>query len=98
MMADASGEAKTHSFLATAFVENLSLRDAAAAFPGAKLTPHDLRIQPPGGGEAFVYPFGAIVFRDVPSEAREQILAVLRKACPRLTGEVVREDFSVLED
>ena len=98
MTRNAPGEAKTHSFFATAFVENLSLAKAAGAFPGAKLTPHDLRILPPGGGEAFVYPFGAIVFRDVSAEAREQILAVLRRAFPRLTGEVVREDFSVLEE
>lgn len=98
MTMGASGEAKTHSFLATAFVENLSLRDAAAAFPGARLAPHDLRIQPAGGGEAFVYPFGAVVFRDVPGEAREQILAALRQAFPRLTGEVVREEFNVREE
>jgi hypothetical protein len=30
MTADVPGGVKTHSFLATAFVENLSLRDAAA--------------------------------------------------------------------
>lgn len=98
MTADVSAGPRSHAFFATAFVENLSLRDAAAAFPGAKLTPHDLRIRPSGGGEAFVYPFGAVVFRDVPAEARERVLAAIRQACPRLTDEVVREDFNVFEE
>ncbi|HQQ76567.1 MAG TPA: RMD1 family protein [Thermoanaerobaculia bacterium] len=87
-----------HSFSAVAFVENLSLRDAAAAFPGSALTPHDLRVPSAGGGDVFVYPFGAVVFRDVPAAARDAFLETLRKAFPALTGEVVREEFGVLEE
>ena len=87
-----------HSFSAVAFVENLSLRDAAAAFPGSRQTPHDLRVPLPCGGEAFLYPFGAVVFRDAPAGGRDAFLEVLRKAFPQLTGEVVREEFGVREE
>jgi required for meiotic nuclear division protein 1 len=87
-----------HSFSAVAFVENFSLREAAAAFPGRALTPHDLRVAASGGGDVFVYPFGAVVFRDVTSAARDSFLETLRKVVPRLTGEVVREEFSVREE
>jgi uncharacterized Rmd1/YagE family protein len=87
-----------HSFSAVAFVENLSLREAAAAFPGSRQTPHDLRVPLSRGGEAFLYPFGAVVFRDVPAGDRDPFLEVLRKAFPQLTGEVVREEFGVREE
>lgn len=87
-----------HTFSAVAFVENLSLREAAVAFPSSRLSPHELRVQPSGGGDVFAYPFGAVVFRDVSAADRHAFLEALRKACPQLTGEVVREEFAVREE
>jgi required for meiotic nuclear division protein 1 len=87
-----------HTFDAIAFLENLTLREIAPAFPGARQNPHEMRLALPGGGEAFLYPFGAVVFMDVSREGREALLAQLRRARPGLTPEVVREDFQVRED
>src|SRR5262249_28118360 len=58
-------------FHAVAFVENVSLRDWASLFPGGRRSTHELRSALDGGGEIFAYPFGAVVFRDVPPERRE---------------------------
>ena len=90
--------AETHTFFAIAFEENLSLKELAAVFPGAQGGVHELRLALPAGGEVFLYPFGAVVFRDVPRESREAELARLRAARPRLTAQVVREDFTVREE
>jgi required for meiotic nuclear division protein 1 len=90
--------AETHTFFAIAFEENLSLKELAAVFPGAQGGAHELRLALSAGGEIFLYPFGAVVFRDVPREAREAELARLRAALPRLTTQVVREDFTVREE
>ena len=40
---DATGGAN-HVFHAVAFVENLSLKDLASAYPEARRTPHELRV------------------------------------------------------
>jgi uncharacterized Rmd1/YagE family protein len=87
-----------HTFDAIAFLENLSLRELATAFPGARLSAHEMRLALPEGGELFLYPFGVVVFMDVPRERREAVLERLQRARPGLTQEVVREDFVVRED
>lgn len=89
---------KSHQFYALAFEENLSLRQLQPAFPLAKLSVHELS-QPlePGGG-IYIYPFGAVVMHDVSQERREAELARLHRAIPRLTTQVIREDYTVLED
>ncbi len=81
-----------------AFVENLSLKQLAPAFPEARLTPHELfmTIAPDGG--MYIYPFGAVVTYDVSAERREAELARLHLARPGLTAQVTREDYSVVED
>jgi required for meiotic nuclear division protein 1 len=94
---DAAG-APNHVFHAVAFVENLSLKDLAAAYPGARRTPHDLGFRTPGGGDVYIYPFGAVVFRDLPQSEREAELARLGRARPGLTSATVIEEFSVRED
>jgi len=86
-----------HAFFAIAFVENLSLKELATAFPGARGSAHELRLTLQEG-EVFLYPFGVVVFRDVPREEREAQLARLHAARPGLTTEVVREDFTVREE
>ena len=89
---------RLHQFYAVAFVENLPLRQIAAAFPTAKVTPHylHLTLEPEGG--MYIYPFGALVMHDISAERRESELARLRQVRPGLTPQVVREDYSVLED
>jgi uncharacterized Rmd1/YagE family protein len=89
---------RIHQFYAVAFVENLPLRQLAAAFPAARISPHRLyqTLEPEGG--LYVYPFGAVVTYDVTSERREAELARLHRARPGLTAQVVREDYSVLEN
>jgi uncharacterized Rmd1/YagE family protein len=87
-----------HAFQAAAFVENLALRDLAPSYPEARRTPHELRYRPAAGGEVFIYPFGAIVFRDVPAAVREQELARLRALRPALTTASAVEEFTVRED
>jgi uncharacterized Rmd1/YagE family protein len=89
---------RIHQFYAVAFVENLPLRQLAAAFPTARILPHRLyqTLEPEGG--LYVYPFGAVVTYDVTPERREAELARLHQARPGLTTQVVREDYSVLED
>ncbi|HEY0782197.1 MAG TPA: RMD1 family protein [Thermoanaerobaculia bacterium] len=89
--------ARTHSFDAAAFVDNFSARDLQALFPQGRTSPHEMR-QAKGDGELFAYPFGAVVFRDVPREERARELERLAAARPGLTAEVVRETFRVVEE
>ncbi len=89
---------RTHSFSAVAFVENLSLKEAAPAFPGARVGTHEITALTGSGGALFVYPFGAVVFHDVVASGRDEAIASLRKTIPRLTERVVREDFTVREE
>ena len=94
---DAGLAARTHQFAAIAFEENLVLRELLPSFPGAHLSPRQLRASCEGGGEFFLYPFGAIAFRDVASGQRELVLARLHRARPGLTTKVVRESFTARE-
>ena len=86
-----------HVFHAAAFVENLSLKDLAAVYPEARRRPHELfyRVE---GGAVFIYPFGAIVFRDLAEAVRERELERLRRARPGLTRATVIEELNVRED
>ena len=85
-------------FNAFAFVENLSLRDWSAAFPAGRRATHELRADLDGGGEAFAYPFGAVVFRDVPTDRCEAELATLRRMYPKLSPPAIQEQFTARED
>lgn len=96
-METTAGAPRNHAFYAIAFVENLPFREMAAVFPQAQVGTHELRV-PLDEGEVFAYPFGALVFRDMPRVRREAELARLRQAFPRLTPEVVLEDFLVREE
>src|SRR5204863_2687915 len=87
-----------HVFHAVAYVENLSLKDLASMYPEARRTPHTLRFRTPSGGDVYIYPFGAIVFRDVPLAERDAEAARLACARPGLTSATVIEDFTVRED
>jgi uncharacterized Rmd1/YagE family protein len=89
--------ARSHQFAAIAFEENLSLRELSPAFPGSRLSPKVLHV-PCDAGEIFLYPFGALVFHDVPAERRDAELARLRAARPGLTTKVIRESFTVREE
>jgi len=52
----------------------------------------------PAGGTVFMYPFGAVVFFDVPPATRDAELTRLYRARPGLTSATVKEEFTVLED
>ncbi len=89
---------RIHQFYAAAFEENFLLRQMAGSFPEARSSPLELfvPIEPEGG--LYIFPFGAIVTHDVPSEHRERVLARLTQSLPKLTTKVIREEYSVLED
>lgn len=89
---------RLHQFYAVAFEENLALRQLAPVFPQAKITSHELFMPMEPEGGLYVYPFGAVVTYDLPPERREAELARLFKLGPKLTTQVIREDYSVLED
>jgi uncharacterized Rmd1/YagE family protein len=90
---------RVHTFHAVAFVENLVIKDLVALYPTATLGPHELCVERADGGKVFVYPFGAMVFQDVPPSAREAEVARLRAAQPKLTSTtVINEEFSVREE
>lgn len=84
-----------HRFDAVAFFEDFALRALDTTFPGGRLSPHELRA-PWGGGELFLFPFGAVTFVDVPDKAmREQALEKLHAARPGLTRQLVAESFGL---
>jgi uncharacterized Rmd1/YagE family protein len=92
-----SAAGPVHVFHAAAFVENLPLREIGAAYPEARRTVHQLRFRA-HGGDVFIYPFGAVVFMDVPEVARNAELERLRRARPGLTAASVIEELTVRED
>jgi uncharacterized Rmd1/YagE family protein len=87
----------THTFHAVAFVENLSLKELAGAFPQARRSPHDL-CYPAGSGTVFVYPFGAMTLCDVPEAERESHVARLLHARPKVRKADAVEDLIVHEE
>ncbi len=90
-------EGPEHVFHATAFVENLPLRELAPAYPEARRTVHQLYFRA-HGGDVFIYPFGAVVFCDVPAEARAAELDRLARARPGLTSTTIVEEIVIRED
>jgi uncharacterized Rmd1/YagE family protein len=88
---------RLHQFRAYAFVQNLTLRQCAPAFDGARVSAYELQA-PLEGGHVFVYPFGAVVFHDVDEPHRTVQLDRLRHVCPGLSPQVVEEGFTVAED
>jgi uncharacterized Rmd1/YagE family protein len=86
-----------HSFRAVAFVENLSLKECAPAFSGARISAYELQA-PLGQGDVFAYSFGAVVFRNVDDADRAAQIERLRKCIEGLTNQVVEEQFTVTED
>lgn len=88
---------REHRFHAVAFLENFSLRELQTSFPGARPSVESMRFEPPEGGALFLYPFGAVVFHDMARDRRDAELDRLRRALPKLTSDVQREDFTVRE-
>jgi uncharacterized Rmd1/YagE family protein len=94
----------THVFHAHAFVENIPLKELAAAYPEARRKAHELSFAVPAESESlpegrvFVYPFGAVAFRDVAQPRREAEVARLRAARTVLTDAAANEDMTVRED
>ena len=92
------GMGRAHAFVAVAFVDDLPLEWVSPLLREPRVTPHELHAVCEGGGEVFAFSFGALVFHDVATESRDEILTALRDAHPRLVPDVVREDFTVVED
>jgi required for meiotic nuclear division protein 1 len=90
--------ARLHQFSAIAFEENLSLRQLAGAFPNAKGSALELYVPIDSVGGLYVFPFGALVTHDVPAERREAMIARIREFVPKLTTQVIREEYTVAED
>jgi required for meiotic nuclear division protein 1 len=87
-----------HHFYAVAFEENLSLKELGAIFPGGKASSVELHVPCAGGGGLYLYPFGAVVAYDLGDKKREEELKRLFDAVPKLTTQIVREEFTVRED
>lgn len=85
-----------HTFAALAFEQNLSLREVAPLWPGSRAGSYLLSV-PLAEGELFVFPFGALVFRDVPPAIRDAEVARLAAARPELALKIEREEFLVEE-
>jgi uncharacterized Rmd1/YagE family protein len=90
--------ATEHVFHAVAFVENLSLKELAPAFPAARRSAYELAVPLGARAGAFIYPFGAIVFHGASAETRAELLQRIRRDRPNLTTAVIQEDFTVRED
>lgn len=88
----------SHHFSAIAFVENLSTKDLAPAYPEGRLSAQELHVPLPEGGDLFIYPFGAVVFHDATSEKKTIEMARLHRVRPGLTPLIVREEYVVHEN
>jgi uncharacterized Rmd1/YagE family protein len=86
-----------HTFHAVAFVENFSLKDLGSLYPEARKTHHYISYSAPAGGTVFMYPSGAVVFFDLGQAGREGELLRLKRALPKLSPQVVSEEFAVRE-
>jgi len=89
---------RTHTFHARAFVENISLREIASAYPQARRSAHELWYATPSGGIAFIYPFGAMALYDVPEGERAREFGRLRAARGSLTDANAIDDLEVREE
>ena len=90
--------ARTHQFYAIAFVENLSLKELATHYPEARISMHELYFPVDSGAGVYIYPFGAMVFHNAPQLRRDLELTRLERAHPGLRTQIVREDYSLVED
>ena len=88
----------THAFHALAFVDNLSLKGLAAAYPEARRTAHELWYPAPEGGTVFIYPFGAMTLYNVPPAAVQTHVARLRALRPPLRDANASDDLTVREE
>jgi uncharacterized Rmd1/YagE family protein len=86
---------REHRIHAVAFAENFAPRDLTRAFPEGRIGTQKAVRVPIGSGEMFLYPFGAVAFRDLPEEVRRDQLARLRQALPELSAAILEEDFLV---
>jgi uncharacterized Rmd1/YagE family protein len=89
---------RDHTFRAVAFVENFSLKDLAQGFPSVRRSPYELHHSLGADGDVFMYPFGAVVFRNVPEDRRLAVLARLNELRPGLSAPSVHEELIVRED
>lgn len=87
-----------HTVHAVAFVENLNLKELAAAYPEAHRTVHELRYDAEAGGTVWIYPFGVMVLFDVPEADRSRHLARLRALRTSLRDANASEDLEVVEE
>ena len=62
------------------------------------MTLRELHYTLPPDGAVYIFPFGAMVTHDISADRREAELPRLRIALPKLTAQVVREDYTVAED
>src|SRR5262245_197358 len=93
-----SGVPKNHAFRAVAFVENFPLKDVAQVFSPVRRSSYELHHSLGADGDVFIYPFGALVFRNVPEDRRQAVIARLNEARPGLSAPTVYEDLTVSED
>lgn len=89
---------RTHQFYAVAFVENLPLKELAPHYPEARVSPHELYFPVDAGAGVYIYPFGAMVFHNAPQIRRDLEMVRLERAHPGLRTQIVREDYSLIED
>lgn len=87
----------THTFHALGFVENIPLRELAAAYPEARRTAHELWYSTPSGGRVFVYPFGVMAFQNVGAGERASHVERLRSAARSLHDANAVDDLVVHE-
>jgi uncharacterized Rmd1/YagE family protein len=87
----------THTFHALGFVENISLKELAAAYPEARRTSHEIWYSTPLGGRVFVYPFGAMAFENVAENERASHVDRLRRAARNLHDANAVDDLVVHE-
>lgn len=87
-----------HSVHAVAFVENLSLKELAAAYPEAHRTAHELRYENEAGGTVWIYAFGVMVLFDVLEADRARQVARLHAVRPSLHEANASEELEVLEE
>ena len=87
----------SHDFHAVAFVENISLKDLAAAYPEARRTAHEVWYSTPAGGRVYIYPFGAMAFEDVGEPDRARHIERLRAAAGAMKDANAIDDLVVHE-
>jgi uncharacterized Rmd1/YagE family protein len=96
---DRAAQLPVHTFHAVAFVENLNLKELAPFFPEAKRSARELWYSTAAEGTVFIYPFGAMVFHNVPPAERGTQTARLCAARPGLTkARDLEESFTVREE